>query len=147
MKLQTTFPAFLALLSGLLAHAARPLENLGRGVVAVRRSDQEILVSWRLLGLDPSGIGFNVYRDVGGSPEKLNSAVLTGGTNFVDTTADPDEVNTYFVKPIISGKEQDASGSFSLPAYNAVEPVVRVPINSGGAVKFIWVGNLDGDGE
>ncbi|KAF4818252.1 Rhamnogalacturonan endolyase YesW [Colletotrichum siamense] len=147
MKLQTTLPAILALFGGLLAHAARPLENLGRGVVAVRRSDQEILVSWRLLGLDPSGIGFNVYRNAGGSPEKLNSAVLTGGTNFVDSTADPDEVNTYFVKPVISGKEQDASGSFTLPADNAVEPVVRVPINSGGAVKFVWVGDLDGDGE
>ncbi|KAF4777008.1 hypothetical protein HER10_EVM0010607 [Colletotrichum scovillei] len=147
MKLLNLVSASFALSSALLAQAARPLENLGRGVVAVRASDEDILVTWRLLGLDPPGIGFNVYRDAGTSPEKLNDKVLTGGTNFLDSTANPNEVNTYFVRPVISGKEQDSSGSFSLPAKNAVEPVVRVPIRSGGAVKFVWVGDLDGDGE
>ncbi|KAK1672379.1 hypothetical protein BDP55DRAFT_731382 [Colletotrichum godetiae] len=147
MKFLNIFSASFALSSALLTQAARPLENLGRGVVAVRANDEETLVTWRLLGLDPSGIGFNVYRDTGSSPTKLNEQVLTGGTNFLDSTADPDEVNTYFVRPVIGGKEQAASGSFSLPAKNAVEPVVRVPIRSGGAVKFVWVGDLDGDGE
>ncbi|KAF4973979.1 hypothetical protein FZEAL_9068, partial [Fusarium zealandicum] len=36
-----------------LALATRPVENLGRGVVAVRASDEDTFVSWRLLGLDP----------------------------------------------------------------------------------------------
>ncbi|KAK1633349.1 hypothetical protein BDP81DRAFT_483372 [Colletotrichum phormii] len=147
MKSLNFFSASFALSSALLAQAARPLENLGRGVVAVRANDEETLVTWRLLGLDPSGIGFNVYRDTGSSPTKLNEQVLTGGTNFLDSTADPNDVNTYFVRPVVGGKEQVASGSFSLPAKNAVEPVVRVPIHSGGAVKFVWVGDLDGDGE
>ncbi|KAL2873487.1 hypothetical protein SGCOL_011330 [Colletotrichum sp. CLE4] len=147
MKFLNLFSVSFALISALLTQAARPLENLGRGVVAVRANDEKTLVTWRLLGLDPSGIGFNVYRDTGSSPTKLNEQVLTGGTNFLDSTADPDEVNTYFVRPVIGGKEQAASGSFSLPAKNAVEPVVRVPIRSGGAVKFVWVGDLDGDGE
>lgn len=145
---------FLSLLStsitlscALPALAARPLENLGRGVVAVRASEKDTLVTWRLLGLDPDGIGFNVYRDTGSSPTKLNSEVLTGGTNFIDSTSVADEVNTYFVRPVVDGKEQDASGSFSLPAKNPIEPIVRVPIRSGGAVKFVWVGDLDGDGE
>ncbi|KAK1723237.1 uncharacterized protein BDZ83DRAFT_753740 [Colletotrichum acutatum] len=147
MKFLNLLSASFALSSAFLAQAARPLESLGRGVVAVRASDEDILVTWRLLGLDPSGIGFNVYRDMGTSPTKLNDKVLTGGTNFLDSTANPEEVNTYFVRPVIGGKEQDASGSFSLPARKAVEPVVRVPIRSGGAVKFVWVGDLDGDGE
>ncbi|KAJ0305829.1 hypothetical protein COL5a_002631 [Colletotrichum fioriniae] len=147
MKFLNLLSVSFALSSALLAQAARPLENLGRGVVAVRTSDEDILVTWRLLGLDPSGIGFNVYRDTGTSPKKLNDEVLTGGTNFLDSTANPNEVNTYFVRPVIGSKEQDTSGSFSLPAKNAVEPIVRVPIRSGGAVKFVWVGDLDGDGE
>ncbi|KXH56860.1 hypothetical protein CNYM01_13036 [Colletotrichum nymphaeae SA-01] len=147
MKFLNLLSASFALSSAFLAQAARPLENLGRGVVAVRASDEAILVTWRLLGLDPSGIGFNVYRDTATSPTKLNDKILTGGTNFLDFTANPDEVNTYFVRPVIGGKEQDASGSFSLPAKNAIEPVVRVPIRSNGAVKFVWVGDLDGDGE
>ncbi|EXF74727.1 hypothetical protein CFIO01_12320 [Colletotrichum fioriniae PJ7] len=147
MKFLSLLSLSFALFGALLAQAVRPLENLGRGVAAVRTSDEDILVTWRLLGLDPSGIGFNVYRDTGTSPKKLNDEVLTGGTNFLDSTANPNEVNTYFVRPVIGSKEQDTSGSFSLPAKSAVEPIVRVPIRSGGAVKFVWVGDLDGDGE
>lgn len=128
--------------------AARPMENLGRGVVAVRSSNTSVLVSWRLLGLDPDGIGFNVYRSTAGGPEvKLNSGVLTGGTNFADSTADLTRSNSYRVRPVINGAEQPPSGAFTLTANHAAEPVVRVPLRAGGPVKFVWVGDLDGDGE
>jgi rhamnogalacturonan endolyase len=127
---------------------ARRMESLGRGVVAVRSSSTQVLVSWRLLGLDPAGIGFNVYRSTGGGAEtRLNSAVLTGGTNYVDTTANLSQANTYRVRPVVGGAEQAASGAFTLTANHATEPVVRVPLRGGGAVKFVWVGDLDGDGE
>ena len=133
---------------GVVAAAARPMENLGRGVVAVRSSNTSVLVSWRLLGLDPDGIGFNVYRSTAGGQEvKLNSAVLTGGTNFTDSTADLTRSNSYRVRPVVDGAEQPPSGAFTLTANHAVEPVVRVPLRSGGPVKFVWVGDLDGDGE
>ncbi|MGR6921931.1 rhamnogalacturonan lyase family protein [[Actinomadura] parvosata] len=129
------------------AVAARPMESLNRGVVAVRRSGTEVLVTWRLLGLDPAGIGFDVYRSTaGGAAVKLNSEVLTGGTNFVDTTADLTRRNSYYVRPIVDGGWQPASESFLLTAEHAVEPVVRVPLRPGGPIKFVWVGDLDGDG-
>ena len=124
------------------------MEKLGRGVVAVRSEQQPVLVTWRLLGLDPDGIGFNVYRSAAGGAEvKLNSAVLTGGTNYTDTTANLGQANTYRVRPVIGGAEQAPSGAFTLTANHATEPVVRVPLRAGGAVKFVWVGDLDGDGE
>lgn len=133
---------------GVAQVAARPMENLGRGVVAVRSGNTAVLVSWRLLGLDPDGIGFNVYRSTAGGQEvKLNSAVLTGGTNFTDSTADLTRSNSYRVRPVVGGAEQPPSGAFTLTANHAVEPVVRVPLRSGGPVKFVWVGDLDGDGE
>ncbi|MGP3982475.1 rhamnogalacturonan lyase family protein [Streptomyces sp. KR80] len=133
---------------GVAPAAARPMENLGRGVVAVRSSNTGVLVSWRLLGLDPDGIGFNVYRSTAAGPEvKLNSAVLTGGTNFVDSTADLTRSNSYRVRPVVNGAEQPPSGAFTLTANHAVEPVVRLPLRAGGPVKFVWVGDLDGDGE
>ncbi|MFI7020776.1 hypothetical protein [Streptomyces sp. NPDC050164] len=128
--------------------AARVMENLGRGVVAVRSSSTQVLVSWRLLGLDPEGIGFNVYRSTaGGAYVKLNSGVLTGGTNYTDSTADLTRANSYRVTPVVGGREQAPSTAFTLSAGHAVEPVVRVPLRPGGAVKFVWVGDLDGDGE
>ncbi|PSN61186.1 hypothetical protein BS50DRAFT_505078 [Corynespora cassiicola Philippines] len=128
---------------------ARPMENLNRGIVAVRSSDTDVFLSWRLLGLDPDGIGFNVYRSPGsGSGTKLNSEVLTKGTNFVDTTADLTRNNRYWVRAVIDGKEQSpASSSFDLPANNAQEPIVRVSIGAGDRIKYVWVGDLDGDGE
>ncbi|WP_430781514.1 cellulose binding domain-containing protein [Actinoplanes sp. G11-F43] len=128
--------------------SGRPMEKLGRGVVAVRTGSTSTLVSWRLLGLDPDGIGFNVYRSAGGgTPVKLNATVLTGGTNYTDTTANLGQATSYHVRPVVNGVEQTASSAFTLKANNATEPVLRVPIRPGGAVKFLWVGDLDGDGE
>jgi rhamnogalacturonan endolyase len=126
----------------------RTMEKLGRGVVAVRSGTASVLVTWRLLGLDPDGIGFNVYRSAaGGAFTKLNSSVLTGGTNYADTTANLAQANTYQVRTVINGVEGAASGAFTLSANHATEPVVRVPLRAGGVVKFLWVGDLDGDGE
>ncbi|MEV7144737.1 hypothetical protein [Streptomyces tauricus] len=128
---------------------ARPMEKLGRGVIAVRSSATDVLVSWRLLGLDPAGIGFNVYRSTGkaGAYERLNTEVLTKGTNFTDTTADLTADNSYQVRPVVDGREQEPGAPFALTADHAREPVVRVPLRDGAQIKFTWVGDLDGDGE
>ncbi|WP_338900103.1 hypothetical protein WBG99_34285 [Streptomyces sp. TG1A-60] len=128
--------------------AARVMENLGRGVVAVRSTTTQVLVSWRLLGLDPAGIGFHVYRSTGGGAYvKLTASPLTGGTTYVDSTADLTRSNSYRVAAVVGGQEQAHSGAFTLTANHATEPVVRVPLRPGGPVKFVWVGDLDGDGE
>ena len=41
------------------------VENLGRGVIALRTSESTAYVGWRLLGTDPPGLAFNVYRASG----------------------------------------------------------------------------------
>jgi len=144
----TVGPATPAATAEPTVRAARMMENLGRGVVAVRSGTTQVLVSWRLLGLDPDGIGFHVYRSTaGGTYTRLTATALTGGTNYVDTTADLTRSNSYRVTPVVAGQEQAPSGAFTLTAGHATEPVVRVPIRSGGPVKFVWVGDLDGDGE
>ncbi|HEX6685174.1 MAG TPA: carbohydrate-binding protein [Candidatus Limnocylindrales bacterium] len=133
---------------GTVPPGGRLMENLGRGVVAVRSNSTDVLVSWRLLGLDPNGIGFNVYRSTAGAAAvRLNPSVLTGGTNFVDRTANLTQANSYHVRAVVGGVEQAPSGSFTLTGNHAAEPVVRMPLRAGGAVKFVWVGDLDGDGE
>ncbi|KAL4934396.1 uncharacterized protein BDV17DRAFT_286111 [Aspergillus undulatus] len=136
-----------------LAHATRPLENLGRGVVAVRASEDSVLVTWRLLGLDSSDIGFDVYRSADdGDAEKLNDETLTSstGTNFLDEAADPSTDNTYFIRTVVDGEDGDDSDSFTLPADNGIEPAIRIDISESGntgAIKYVWVGDLTGDGE
>jgi hypothetical protein len=131
---------------------SREMERLGRGVVAVRKSTTAVFVSWRLLGLDPAGIAFNVYRSAGGAaPVKLNATPLGGGTNYTDGTANLSVDNAYTVRPVVSGVEQVAGLPFVLTANHAVEPVVRIPLHAlpgeGYETKYVWVGDLDGDGE
>jgi len=137
----------LMLATGTLS-AQRRMENLGRGVVVVRTGTTNAFVSWRLMGNDPKNIGFNLYRSTsGGSATKINSAVLTGGTNYTDNAVNLAQDNSYFVKPVINGVEQDASGAFTLTANGPIEPCVVVPLKSGSSIHLISVGDLDGDGE
>ena len=149
MKISTLTVIFLLFAS--IAFAQREMENLGRGIVAVRTGTSNIFVSWRLLGLDPVDIGFNLYRSTaGGTAIKLNGSVLTAGTNYTDITADITKDNAYYVKPVISSSEQTASGSYTVKANTLVEPCIVVPLTtpaSGYYTKFVWVGDLDGDGE
>ena len=85
------------------------MERLNRGVVAVRSSATDVLVSWRLLGLDPAGTGFHVYRvGDGGAPARVTDQPLTAGTNFLDTTADLTVANRYFVREVLQGVEGKA---------------------------------------
>ncbi|MEJ8303341.1 hypothetical protein [Saccharibacillus sacchari] len=129
------------------APAARQMENLGRGVVAVR-AGSNVFVSWRLLAKDASDLGFNVYRSTaGGTAQKLNTETLTLGTNFTDRTADRTQTNAYFVRPVSGGNEQAASESFALPANAPDEPAFIVPLREGGEIGNVWVGDLDGDHE
>src|ERR1051326_735356 len=82
VRLAAAIAAFLFAAS-ILRAAPYQMENLGRGVVAVRTGSNSVYVGWRLLGLDPSGIGFNVYR----GSTKVNSSVLTTSTNLPHTAA------------------------------------------------------------
>jgi rhamnogalacturonan endolyase len=128
----------------------RWMEKLGRGVVAINQGNGRVFVSWRLLGTDPDGIGFNVYRAVGEDPAvKLNAEPLTGGTYFLDSAAPPTAVTAYTVRPVVSGKELDPSRPFVLPANAKAVPYLSVPLKTptGYHANDASVGDLDGDGE
>ncbi len=124
---------------------SRMMEQLDRGVVAVS-TGSAAFVSWRLLASDEGDIGFNVYRTTGGETVKVNAEVLTGGTNFTDTTADLTKDNTYTVKTVYNGVERDSDGSFTLPANKGAGAYYTVPIKDGGTVHFVWVGDFNADG-
>lgn len=156
--------AFLVLTTGRLD--AQPslmpslMEDLGRGVVAVRSTATDVFVGWRVLGTDPPDIAFNLYRSTAGAdPVRLNAAPMTGPTHYVDGTADLTQPNAYFVRPILFGLEQPPSAGFTVPAGAPVQPYLRVPLQvpSGGTTPAgepytyspndTGAGDLDGDGE
>lgn len=135
----------------LLSAGPRQMEYLGRGVVATRASSANVFVSWRSLAPDPAAMAFNVYRSVNGAAAtKLNGAVLTGGTNYTDTTASNAAASySYFVKPVVGGIEQTASGAFTLKPNTVAGPEFSIPLRSlpGYSITHMSVGDLDGDGE
>ena len=115
--------------AGTVVNQPALLENIGRGLVAVRRSSSEVYVGWRLLGTDAPSVAFNLYRSTGGAEAvKLNSDPLTATTDYVDATADPSQTNAYFVRPVVNGEEQSAGNTFTLPANAAVQQFLSVPI-------------------
>ncbi|WP_322975364.1 rhamnogalacturonan lyase family protein [Actinacidiphila bryophytorum] len=125
----------------------RQVEKLDRGVISVR-SGSGNLVSWRWLGTDPDDVAFNVYR--GGT--KVNSAPLTGATDYLDSGAAADA--SYTVRAVVNGSEQAASPA-SLSFANGYHDVPISPPAGGttpDGVAYTYeandasVGDLDGDG-
>lgn len=129
-------------------------EQLGRGVVAIRDTPTEVVVSWRYLSSDPMNTAFNVYRN----GKKIATVPATTGTFYRDGYVS----NTpaiYEVKPVVNGKEKEKlTGSYTLPA-NAPIGYVPIPLDrpaegitpSGQPYTYspndASIGDVDGDGE
>ena len=132
------------------AIAQRQMEDLGRGLVAINCGGGKVYVGWRMLGTDPDGIAFNLYRSTGGgNPVRLNGRPIIESTNFVDSGVDVDRAHSYFVRPVLAGNEHDPSASFTLPANAPARPYISIPLQTpeGCTPNDASVGDLDGDGE
>ena len=127
----------------------RQMESLGRGVVAIPNADGSVFISWRLLGTDATDTAFNIYRTSAGTAAKLNVEPITKGTHFTDAKPDLTKSNAYHVRPMLAGKEGDASAAFVLPANAPVRNYLSVPLQTlpGHTPNDVSVGDLDGDGE
>eukprot|EP00727_Mastigamoeba_balamuthi_P000932 m51a1_g10836 putative rhamnogalacturonate lyase (644) ;mRNA; f:53204-55135 len=140
--------ALVALAASQQQDAGKQLERLNRGVVAVPAVGAKgMLVSWRLLATDPNGVGFNVYS----GSRRLNAALVTTSTNFLDASGTPR--TAYSVRAVVNGVEQAAES-----ARVFTDPFMNIPINrpAGGKTRsgaFTYdandgsVADLDGDGE
>ncbi|MCF7972971.1 MAG: rhamnogalacturonan lyase [Phycisphaerae bacterium] len=120
------------------ADMARHMEALDRGVVAVAQADGQVFVSWRVLGTEPEGISFNVYRD----GTKINREPMTGAANLMDASASA--TATYTVSALINGIEADPSA----PSDVWMQPFLEIPLKTpeGYQPNDASVGDLDGDG-
>lgn len=119
--------------------SGRLMENLGRGLVAVK-VEGGVFVSFRLLATEPLDLEFNVYR----GDTRLNAAPLTGGTNYLD--ADGTVGDRYTVRAVVNGVEQAPSESVGVLEQNYIE----IPLDMSGTTQganHVGVGDLDGDGE
>lgn len=129
-------------------------EKLGRGVIAIRENESDVIVSWRYLSSDPMKTAFNVYRN----GEKLTERPVSTGTLFRDHNPSTASA-TYEVRPVLKGKEtHHIDGSYILPA-NAPNGYLDIPLQkpadgttpAGDTYTYTpndaSIGDVDGDGE
>jgi len=128
------------------AMAARQMENLSRGLVAVPQEDGSMFVSWRLFGTDPETLAFNLYRVSGnGDPVRVNDRPLHQATCARDAQADTAQALDYFLKPVLDGREQEPTRRVRAWEVPYLEiPIAPLPGYRPGDAS---VADLDGDGE
>lgn len=129
--------SFLALLMGMTMSTAAQSkydvknmqrEELDRGVVAVRTSDKEVLISWRYLETDAEDVEFDILCN----GKKIGHTTAKEPTTFT-TTATPKKKATYTVVPsnttttTTTKKVAEAKDSFTLPA-DAPVGYLNIPI-------------------
>ena len=132
------------------------MENLGRGVVAVRINDDgDVAVSWRYLSKDPKEIGFNIYRN----KELITSNPMTNATFFIDKGVCKGAKLGYEVRPVLRGHElkrgrgrwtvaRDAPiGCFDIPIAPPADDTLPDGTTHGHHANDCSVGDMDGDGE
>ncbi len=116
-------------------------ERLDRGVVAVSRGDGRVLVSWRLLGSDAGGVGFEV-RGVNqdGSRERLNEEPVRGATCLVVEGG----FEGYEVGVVDSGQVANLTAATK----TGQDGYLSIPLRTlpGHTPNDASVGDLDGDG-
>ena len=130
--------------------AQRQMENLDRGLIAIRNPNDSIYIGWRLLGTEPDDIAFNLYRQKATEKAvRLNKTPIIESTNYQDGKLDFTTDNFYFVKAVLNGKEQEASKSFVLKANSPAQQYLNIPLQTpeGYSPNDVSVGDLDGDGE
>jgi hypothetical protein len=134
--------------------AVRAVENLDRGMVAIRTGETSVYLGWRLLASDPATRVFNVYRSTnGGAPVKLNETPMADGTNFVDPSAPLNQANAWWIRAVAlprggAPEEGEIVGRVELPANSPTRPYLSIKLHDENTTfQKISFADLNGDGK
>ena len=123
----------------------RVKERLDRGLIARTEADQRVYLGWRLLEADGSDVAFNLYRRSNGSVEKVNARPLRATTDLVDKGAPAGKVE-YFVRPVVEGKEGDASAPVTADRDAPPSDFLSIKLDGHHTFQKVGIADLDGDG-
>jgi hypothetical protein len=123
-------------------------EKINRGMLAIPMEGGKVYLGWRLLKNDPEDIAFNVYRSTaGGEAIRLNAQPVTKTTDFVDDEAILDKPNAWWVRPVLNGREMEASEKVELQANTEIRQYRSISLKDDvRSVSMVGIGDLDGDG-
>ena len=137
-------------------YAQRQMEKLDRGLVVTYIARGKMLVSWRIFGDDPDGVGFNVYAFENGGDAKLqNDKPITGKSNLLISGLYPTSTKEFYVVPVVDGEELAASKIYNIGKSTTYLSIpLNIPeggTNASGSYTYTAndcsVGDLDGDGD
>ncbi|MDD4102423.1 MAG: carbohydrate binding domain-containing protein [Kiritimatiellae bacterium] len=122
----------------------RPEEQIGRGLVAVETADGTYL-SWRLLEGDNSGIAFDVYREIEGQRQRLNTVPIRQATDFRDAGFF-NATAAYTVEPSAGfGGATQCIRPVALAGSKL--PYICIPLAATNVTaQKVGIGDIDGDG-
>jgi rhamnogalacturonan endolyase len=122
-------------------------ESLGRGVVALPKSDGSIYVGWRLLKDDPNGVAFNVFRRAGSKDSvKLTEKPLLHTTDFVDKNPVAGARNEYVIIPVADGKAGRPSEIAGATPSQEGQDYVSIKLDGDHTFQKCGIADLNGDG-
>ncbi|MBT3378195.1 MAG: hypothetical protein HN742_27590 [Lentisphaerae bacterium] len=126
--------------------AARTEFKVDRGLAALPTANG-VYLSWRLLKIDPPGVGFDVFRSVNGKRTKLNAKPITRTCDFPDRTGPADPTTIYEVTPTSGAGPAGEAVLAVAPANADGSPYLAMKLKD-EATKFKIAGftDLDGDG-
>ena len=134
-------------------NAQRLQQKLGRGVVAVQRSNN-VLISWRKLAQEGDSVKYNIYTRTAGSGDytKLTDEPVAK-TNYQTSTSALPYNTEIAVTTVIDGKESEKSAPWLFRQHSNAN--VFLDINFETKVldpndykcKYVWPADMDGDGE
>lgn len=124
-----------------------PMERIDRAPVAVKTAGG-VYVGWRMLGLDPDSIAFNLYRD----GVKLTVTPLRDSTNYLDALGN--ENSKYYVTAVEGRQERRVTEDFGVWQKQYLSVPLQKPADDytkdGQPYTYragdASVGDLDGDG-
>jgi rhamnogalacturonan endolyase len=123
-------------------------ERIDRGMLAMPMGEGKVYLGWRLLKNDPENVAFNVYRSTaGGQPVKLNAQPIGKTTDFIDDKAPLGQSNAWWIKPVVDGREHEASEKAELAADSPAQQYRSIQLKDDvRGVSMVAIGDLDGDG-
>lgn len=127
-----------------LAGGAVAAERLDRGAVSLKRPDNTVFLSWRLLASDKPDAAFNVYRENGNGKVRLNSEPLKDRCNFVDAVPGAPD-SRYFVE--LQGGGPPYPAFTGLPAEPGQFGYFRLKLRDDSVAQKVGIADLDGDGK
>lgn len=138
--------------------AQRVYQKTGRGVVAVTKTGENAIITWRKLTNDPDSAGYYLYKRTAGTAEytkvnaepytktnvSLSISTIPYNTELAVTAVDPKTgKETEKGTPFLFKQQPYPGVWFYIPIDNTV-----IPNNTKSySTKYAWPADLDGDGE